>query len=201
MSSRVVGDLSKLPGSGFGSHSLWFWAAAGFMTIEGTGFALACASYLYLMHNAAQWPLEGSPPDLLWGTAQTVVMLLSVIPNMLASRAARRRQVGPARLWMVVLTLMTAGGLAVRAMEFPHLNTRWDADAYGSITWALMVLHTTHILTDFIDSGFLSVFLFTHPVDTDRLSDIDDDSVYWNFVVIAWLPIYALVYWAPRLVG
>ncbi len=27
---------------------------------------------------------------------------------------------------------------------------------------------------------------------------MDDDSVYWAFVVLTWLPIYALIYWAPR---
>jgi len=27
---------------------------------------------------------------------------------------------------------------------------------------------------------------------------VDDDAVYWAFVVLTWLPFYALVYWAPR---
>ena len=37
-----------------------------------------------------------------------------------------------------------------------------------------------------------------HDADYERFSDMDDDSVYWAFVVLTWLPIYLLVYWAPR---
>lgn len=195
---RIVGDLSRLPASGFRTHGLWFWAAMGFMTIEGTGFALACAAYLYLMASAPQWPLNSPPPDLTWGTALTVLLVASLVPNFLMSRASRKRQLGPTRLWAVVVALMNTAALVVRAFEFPHLNTRWDHDAYGSVVWALILLHTTHLITDFIDTGFVTVFLFTHSVDSERFSDMDDDSVYWAFVVLTWLPIYALIYWAPR---
>jgi cytochrome c oxidase subunit 3 len=201
MTARVVGDLSHLPTTGFRSHGLWFWAMLGFLGIEGTGFALACAAYIYLMGGAAQWPLSGRPPDLFWGTAQTVLLLVSLIPNYMLSHAARRRETGPTQILCVVLALFNAASLVVRAVEFPHLNAHWDVDAYGSIVFALMVLHTTHLLTDFVDTGFLTLFTFTHPMDDERFSDVDDDCSYWAFVVACWLPIYVLVYWAPRWVA
>jgi cytochrome c oxidase subunit III len=196
--SRVVGDLSHLPAAGFRSHSLWFWAGMGFIAIEGAGFALALSAYIYLANGARQWPLTGSAPDLFWGTAQTVLLVGSLVPTLLASRAARRRQLGPTQLWGVVLAVLNGLALVIRGFEFPHLNTRLDHDAYGSIVWALMLLHTVHLVTDFIDSTFLTAFLFTHEVEASRFSDVDDDCVYWAFVVAFWLPIYALVYWAPR---
>ena len=59
--------------------------------------------------------------------------------------------------------------LVIRAFEFAHLNTRWDQDAYGSVAWTLMLLHTTHLITDFVDTVFLAVFLFTHRVDERAL--------------------------------
>lgn len=196
--SRVVGDLSHLPAAGFRGHSLWFWAGIGFISIEGAGFALALAAYIYLANGARQWPLSGSAPDLLWGTVQTVLLVGSLVPTLLASRAARRRQLGPTRLWSLVLAVLNGAALVIRGFEFPHLNTRWDHDAYGSVVWALMLLHTVHLVTDFVDTVFLTGFLFTHEVDTSRFSDVDDDCIYWAFVVMFWLPIYALVYWAPR---
>ena len=64
-------DLSTLPAAGFRSHGLWFWAGMAFMLMEGVAFALAGATYLYLMNGAAQWPLADRPPDLAWGTLQT----------------------------------------------------------------------------------------------------------------------------------
>jgi heme/copper-type cytochrome/quinol oxidase subunit 3 len=198
MIPRVVGDLGGLPAAGFRSHSLWGWATLGFMLIEGTGFALAAAAYVYLMTTDRQWPLEGKPPDILWGALMTGLLLASLVPNFIVSRAARRSEVAQTQRWAVILFLFNAAAILLRGFEFAHLNTRWDQDAYGSVTWALMVLHTTHLLTDFIGTSLLTVMLFTHPVDQERLSDVDDDAVYWAFVVSAWIPLYLLVYWAPR---
>lgn len=198
MSERIVGDLSRLPAAGFRTHGLWFWAAMAFMLMEGVAFALGGASYLYLMNGAARWPLTDQPPDLLWGTVQTVLLLASVPATLVMCRAARLRQLQPARFWAVLVFAMNTLTLVVRGFEFAHLNTHVDTDAYGSATWALMLLHTTHLVTDFVDTAFVTLFLFTHSVDAERFSDIDDDGVYWLFVVITWLPIYLLVYWAPR---
>jgi cytochrome c oxidase subunit 3 len=198
MNARTVGDLSHLPTSGFRSHGLWFWAALGFLGIEGAGFALAYATYIYLMNGAPQWPLSGKAPDLFWGTLQTVLLVASLVPNLILSRAARRRETGPTRTLSLVLAVFNAAALAVRALEFPHLNCHWDQDAYGSIVFALLLLHTVHLLTDFIDTGFLTLFTFIRPINDERFSDVDDDCVYWAFVVACWIPIYVLVYWAPR---
>jgi heme/copper-type cytochrome/quinol oxidase subunit 3 len=198
MSGKVIGDLSDLPTSGFRHHGLWFWAGAGFMLIEGTGFALAMAAYLYLMNSAGQWPLAGVAPDLLWGTANTAFLAASLVPNVFASRAARKRDLSATRFWTLVMAAVGVGTLVLRGFEFPHLNTRWDQDAYGSVVWALILMHTVHLITDFIDTAFLAVFLHTHPVDSERFSDTDDNAGYWAFIVLWWLPLYALIYWAPR---
>jgi heme/copper-type cytochrome/quinol oxidase subunit 3 len=196
---RIVGDLAGVPTSGFRSHGLWFWGALGFMTIESAGFALAMATYLYLMALAPQWPLQSHPPDLTWGTALTILLLVSLVPTAILSRAARRRDAAATRFWTIVVTILNALALVLRGFEFPHLNTRWDLDAYGSATWALMLLHTVHLVTDFIDTAGLAAFLFMgREISDERFSDTDDDAIYWAYVVVSWLPIYALVYWAPR---
>jgi len=191
-------DLSTLPASGFRSHGLWWWAGSAFMLMETAGFALGCAAYVYLMNANVQWPLGNRAPDLFWGTAQTVLLLATLPPTWIMMRAARRLDRAKAKFWAVVLAVLNALALVIRALELPHLNTRWDLDAYGSITWTLILLHTVHLITDFVDTGFLTVFLFTHPVSSERLSDLDDDGIYWAFVVATWIPIYLLVYWAPR---
>jgi heme/copper-type cytochrome/quinol oxidase subunit 3 len=168
------------------------------MLIEGAGFSLAGAAYIYVMDSAKQWPLASDPPDLLWGTLQTLLLLGSLIPAVFLSRAARRRDRKATQAWAIPVLLLNLAALVVRGFEFPHLNTRWDQDAYGSVTWTLILLHTTHLLTDFIDTLFLTVFLFTHPVGNDRFSDVDDDVIYWAYVVLTWIPLYLLIYWAPR---
>jgi heme/copper-type cytochrome/quinol oxidase subunit 3 len=88
--------------------------------------------------------------------------------------------------------------LIVRYFEFPALRVAWSDSAYGSITVALLGLHTAHLITDLIDTIVLTVLMFTRHAHGRRFVDSAENAIYWNFVVAAWLPIYALIYFFPR---
>jgi heme/copper-type cytochrome/quinol oxidase subunit 3 len=87
----------------------------------------------------------------------------------------------------------------LRAFELSALNVRWDTNAYGSAVWMILGLHTVHILTDLFDTIVLAALMFKGPLEGKRFVDISENAMYWYFVVIAWVPLYAIVYWAPRL--
>jgi heme/copper-type cytochrome/quinol oxidase subunit 3 len=63
----------------------------------------------------------------------------------------------------------------------------------------LIFLHATHVLTDLVDTVVLAACVLTREISDSQFSDVDDNAGYWSFVVVTWLPIYALVYWGPRL--
>jgi heme/copper-type cytochrome/quinol oxidase subunit 3 len=191
-------DVSALPTFGFGQRSPMWWATLGLIAIESTVFALAIMSYFYLRSHASVWPMTGMPPDLLWGTLNTVILVLSMVPNQLAKKASERMDLPQVRLWMVLCMLVSIAFLVVRGFEFAALNTRWDSDAYGSIVWMLLGLHTTHLVTDAYDSGVLTVLMFTGPLEGKRFVDVSENATYWYFVVLSWLPIYATIYFGAR---
>jgi heme/copper-type cytochrome/quinol oxidase subunit 3 len=194
-------DVSALPPGAFGSRSLMWWGTLGLVLIEGTAFALAIGAYFFLVTRYPSWPPSGLvAPDLVWGTVNTIVLLASMIPNELAKRAGEHVNLAGVRLWMVVCLLFGIAFNAIRVYEFRHLNVMWDHDAYGSIVWLLLGLHTTHIVTDFLDTAVLTVLMFTGPIEERRYVDVEENAVYWYFVVLAWLPIYGVIYWAPRLI-
>jgi cytochrome c oxidase subunit 3 len=63
----------------------------------------------------------------------------------------------------------------------------------------LLGLHTVHLVTDLYDSAVLTVLMFTRHGDTGRrYVDVAENAIYWNFVIYVWLPIYVLLYLAPR---
>lgn len=196
---KVLLDVSKLPTFGFGHRSPMWWGTMGLVAIESTVFALAIMSYFYLRSHAGAWPMSGLPPDLLWGTLNTAIMVGSMVPNYFAKRAAERLDLNKVRLWMSVCMLVSVAFLAVRVLEFTTLNTHWDSDAYGSIVWMLMALHTTHLITDAYDSLVLTVLMFTGPLEGKRFVDVSENAGYWYFVVLSWIPIYAVIYWGARL--
>ena len=64
-----------------------------------------------------------------------------------------------------------------------------------------MGLHTAHLLIDTVDTLVLAVLMHTGPLEGKRFADVSENAVYWYFVVLSWLPIYFVIYWAPRLSG
>ena len=200
MKERVVLDVSELPLHGSGAASPTWWGTCAFMLIEGSGFGLAVAVYFYLMSLAPRWPIDAPPPDLWAGSLLTLMLLASVVPNVLVSRWARQQKLRRVRLGLVVMCAMGIAPLVFRAYEFPALHLRWDENAYGSITWTILGLHTAHILTDLVDTLVLTWLMFTrHGDNRRRYGDVEDNALYWNFVVVTWLPLYASLYWVPRL--
>ncbi|WFU05724.1 cytochrome c oxidase subunit 3 (plasmid) [Rhizobium sp. CB3171] len=200
MKERIVLDVSKLPPHGMGTASPTWWGTCAFMLIEGSGFALAIAVYFYLMSIAPQWPINAPAPGLIPGTALTAILLASVVPNILLSRCARQRNLRKVRIGLVIMSVLGAIPLILRAFEFTVLHVRWDDNAYGSIIWTLLGLHSTHIITDLIDTLVLTCLMFTRHADNPRrFGDVEDNAMYWNFVVVAWIPLYTCIYWVPRL--
>jgi cytochrome c oxidase subunit 3 len=197
---RTALDVSPLPDYGFGHRSLLWWATLCMMVIEGMVFALVIMSYLYLKGRVPHWPPSGPGPDLRWGTLNTIILLASCVPNALTKKAAERFDLRGVRLWMAVCVAFAIAFNIVRAFEFTALHVRWDSNAYGSVVWVLLGFHTTHVVTDFLDTSVLTTLIFVGPVDEHRFVDVSENAMYWYFVVLTWLPIYALIYFAPRLV-
>jgi cytochrome c oxidase subunit 3 len=197
---HIAGNVSGLPESTCGSGSMTWWGTLSFMALEGMGFVLAAAAYLYLRALAPQWPLDAHAPDLLPGSLVTLVLLLSAIPNHLMSRWARQQDLRKVQLGLLLMSVLGTVPLIIRVFEFPALDISWDRNAYGSAVWLLLGLHTLHLVTDIADTLVLTALMFTrHAKAGKRFGDVYDNAFYWDFVVLSWLPIYALIYWVPRL--
>ena len=103
------------------------------------------------------------------------------------------------RFWLVVCLVFGVAFNVVRMFEFATLNCLWNTNAYGSIVWFLLGMHTIHISTDVVDTGVLTALMFIGPIEEKRFVDVAENAMYWCFVVLVWLPLYGVIYWAPRL--
>jgi heme/copper-type cytochrome/quinol oxidase subunit 3 len=112
--------------------------------------------------------------------------------------AAEKMDVRRVQLWLSICVLFGILFNVVRIFEFRHLNVWWDTNAYGSVVWVLLGFHTVHILTDLVDTIVLDAIMFVGPLEEKRFVDVSENAFYWYFVVLTWLPIYGLIYFAPR---
>ena len=198
MSTRTAIDVSQLPSFAFGQRSVLWWATIGMCLIEGTAFVLSAASYIFLKWRVPDWPPGVAPPELPWATITTILVLVSIIPNELTKRAAERLDLPKVRLWIWVCVAFGVAFCVSRAFEFSTLNCWWDTNAYGSIVWTLLGLHTVHVVTDLVDTIVLAVMFVIAPLDANRFVDASENAFYWYFVVLSWLPIYGLLYISTR---
>jgi heme/copper-type cytochrome/quinol oxidase subunit 3 len=198
---RFTDDVAALPTHKFGPSSLTWWGVLGFMVIEGAAFALAFAAYFFIMGHEQGWPPEGrQTPDFVAGTLFTIIILLSEFPNTVVKKAAKSGDVPTIRRLMPVMVGVGVILLVIRGFEFNSLNCRWTDDAYSSIIWALLLLHTGHILTDWVDTVVLWALIRTPlAYEGRRQVDVDENCMYWRYVWLLWIPVYLMIYWVPRL--
>jgi cytochrome c oxidase subunit 3 len=197
MKARAI-DVSRLPTFAFGHRNVVWWGTGAMMLIEGTMFAMLIMAYIYLKGRNSHWPPGAFAPIMFWGTLNTGIMLASIVPNIIYKGAAEKLELVKMRRWLLVAIGFAVAFNIVRAFEYGALNVWWDTNAYGSLVWALLTFHTVHTLTDLFDSIILAILMFTGPVQESHFADVSENAYYWYFVVIAWLPLYACIYLAPR---
>lgn len=195
---RRVLDVSVLPHDPFGHAGLVWWGTTGFMVIEGSMFVIVLIVYFYLRLQVQNWPPSRENPMLLYGTLNILWVFVSLAPAYVAKKKAEELNLAGVRLWLGLLVLMGVVSLVLRVFEYYSLNCRWDDNAYGSIVWTLLSMHTLHLGTDVADSAVLLTLAFVGPNSKKRFVDYSDNSFYWYFVVAWWVPVYVTIYFMPR---
>lgn len=194
---RVL-DVSGLDTHAFGSRGLTWWGVNVFIAIEGTMLALCIASALYLQSQAPEWPLGKIAPPLLLPTINTLVMLASVVPMIWTERLAPtmdRRRI------LAALGVCLAFGVAfcvLRALELARLPMRWDSNVYWSLLWVTVGLHTGHLVAEVIETAVIAAALLPGgEIEPKLYVDVEDNALYWYFIVAVWLPVYAVLFVWP----
>ncbi|MGH9514209.1 MAG: cytochrome c oxidase subunit 3 [Terriglobales bacterium] len=192
-------DVSGLPSVAFGPSNTTWLANVFYMMIEGTMFALLFASYFYLRTRTNNWPPNQLPPDLWCGVANGFVFLLSLIPARYAQKVAPTGDRLKIRWALAGLTVFAIVNLVLRGFEFANLNCRWYENAYGSIIWTLIGVHTGHMITELIETLVILCVSFTNKMEGTRLADVAINSDYWYFVVVSAMIVDFLIYGTTRL--
>jgi heme/copper-type cytochrome/quinol oxidase subunit 3 len=141
--------------------------------------------------------LHGDRGSVAIPTINLGVMIVSIAPAYLASRAARRLDIGGVKVWLLVSSLISPVIPVLRWYELWALNVRWDSNAYGTAAWTIVVTHATLLLLDVADTIGLTLFFWLKRLPVKTFSDVTDNSFYWYFMVLIWVPLYVIVYLAP----
>jgi heme/copper-type cytochrome/quinol oxidase subunit 3 len=188
-------NVSGLPSFAFGRRDPRWLAVMLLIAIEGSVFGLVGFTYFYTRSRLDVWPPTAvGTREIALGGAVLATLAASAVTNHLVNRAACDANLPAARLWLAITTFFSALALAIRAAEFTGLPFRWDSNVFGSVFWAGLCLHTMHLIAGNIENGLFLVLLYRGPIEKKHLVDLEVNGVYWYFVVLAWLPLYAILY-------
>ena len=196
--SRSSIDVSRLPTVVFGRRSLMWWGTLGFMIIEGWTLGLTVMAYFYVRQNLESWPPLRTPrPSLLIPTINVAVMLISCIPAWCTARRAKELDKRGVTLGLFISGAFGIAILVLRWFEFWAINTRWDTNVYGSVAWLIVGLQASLLLVDVADTIGLAVIFTKDDLPPHYYPDTCDNATYWYFTVLAWIPLYLIVYVSP----
>ena len=207
MRTRTIIDVSNLPHHEFDTFDPVWWGNNFLLCIETSTFAILIATYFYLRQNFSLWPPPlaslNAPlrplPYPLFGTLNTILLVISCAPMIAGDIAARRNNRPLARVMLVVCVLCGIAAIALRSYEFAAMHFRWDANAYGSVVWFLLGMHMMHLIVLTTEAVLLTIWIFIREFDMKHRVDIVTLGVYWYWVVGIWLLIYGVVYFTPRI--
>jgi cytochrome c oxidase subunit III len=195
MSAPDLLDVSGLPTYAFGRRDPRWIAVLLLISIEATVFGLMIFAYFYTRNRLEVWPpTTPGPRELSFGAAILVPLLASAWTAHRVNDAVYAADLERARRWLLVTTVLSGAALLLRAVEFTNIPFRWDSNAFGSLFWGVLALHTMHLIAGNIENALFLVLLYRGPIEKKHLVDLEVNGVYWYFVVFSWLPLYAIFY-------
>ncbi len=158
-------------------------------------FGVLSAWFFLQASSLTGWPpADLRPREITLPIINTVVILISAFAygwgeRGIAGGDKRRLVLGvsiAAGLGLLFMTLQT--------IEFSGLGFRAQGSTYASMFFALLVFH---ILRVFVGVGWMAVVLIRaamHQFDAKRRTVVQACAMYWYFITIIWLIVFAVLY-------
>jgi cytochrome c oxidase subunit III len=197
-------DVSKWTRYHADKKHLFWWGILGVITIEVMVVLSFLVSYFYLwIVNVAEdrsgWPPSGTElPPLLYPTLNTALLLICAA-SMWYGGIVMQKGNNRAFVWSTIICcLSSALVLYFRWIQFTLLPFSYQDNAFTSFVWTLEGFHFLHVLSALIGTIVIGWLAAKGYYNEQRRLGVQIDTIYWYFVVLAWLPIYLVIYWTPR---
>ncbi|HVU52058.1 MAG TPA: heme-copper oxidase subunit III [Polyangia bacterium] len=175
-------------GPSVGQIGMWV-----FLATDAMGFAGLLIAYAVLRVHADQWPDPQERLAVLQAAAMTGLLVTSSFTMTMTVRAARAGRAGGRALWHAATLVLGAAFLGGQALEYARLARGMGlaTDTFASTFYAVTGYHGLHVLVGLA----ILAGLFVAP--RVRVRSLEVASIFWHFVDLAWIPIFAFVYLLP----
>jgi cytochrome c oxidase subunit 3 len=175
------------------------WGVLLFIGSEIMIFGSLFATYYNFADTAAMWPPEGTPHLPIGTTGMFTIVLLLSGATMHWAHSALRIGNRSAFKGHMLLTLLLGGIFMVgQGMEYYHLvheGLTLTTHPFGTTFYLLTGTHGLHVLAGLFVLGVVTWRAFVHDqFDAERHVLLEAAAIYWHFVDLVWVFVYAIVY-------
>jgi heme/copper-type cytochrome/quinol oxidase subunit 3 len=189
-----------LPVGAYGRRASGWFGVWCLVTTEAAIFAYLIFSYFYLAaQSPGAWP-PGGLPSLRLAAPNTLILLLSSAALIWAERSGARRA-HRARLLggIAIAFLLGVVFVGVQLREWQTKAFSLHSGVYGSIYFTLTGFHLIHVIIGLLLLLTLLTWASLGYFSRERHAPLTIGAIYWHFVDVIWLLVFAAVYVTPRM--
>lgn len=161
-------------------------------------FAGLIGAYLVFRFGSVVWPppnLPRLPLGVTW--VNTVVLAASGLTMLSALRAAQAGEQRKLQSRLLLTVLLGVSFVAVQGSEWVrliHHGLTLETGTYGATFYTLIGAHALHVWAAVLCLGVVWIGARQGRFTADRHTAVELCTVYWCFVCVLWLVLFALVY-------
>ncbi|HEV3354911.1 MAG TPA: heme-copper oxidase subunit III [Acidimicrobiales bacterium] len=187
------------PTKGEGRPTPW-WGMACLIMTESTLFAGLIGSYFFLRASSKQWPPPGiEEPKVMLALIFSFVLWGSSIPMLVAERGIKRGNERTLRFGLMGAWILGAAFVAYSLYDFHELHFGWRNNAYGSIFYTTVGLHTFHVFLGLVMSVVVQIKAWLGKFSKERHVTVQVYAMYWHFVDAVWLVVFPTFILSPHI--
>lgn len=167
-----------------------------FVISESMFFMGFLAVYFTAYSAAKVWPPRAIPiPSIGLPTAAVIVLIFSVATMTMAGRASRRGEHRLILSWTWATLALAAAFALLLGLSYRGLGIHADTDIYGSLFWVLSVVALAHVAGGIV--FFVLVLIQATAGELQLRQDpLRAAAIYWDFVAVIGILLYAIFYLA-----
>jgi len=189
----------RLPVGSKGRHASGWWGMLTVIVTEAALFAYLIFSYFYIASQArGAWPPEGLP-TLRIALPDTIILLAGSVTVWWGDRSIKRGHAAHLVLGYAATLILGVVFLVLQGFEWKAKPFQFTTDAYGSLYFVTTGFHMVHVLVGLIMIAVLLWWTWRGYFGAQRHAAITIGAMYWHFVTVVWLAVFATFYIAPYL--
>ena len=183
--------------TGLPSTKLAMWI---FLASECLLFGALITTYLLYRGASRVGPYPNDVFDIPYTSVSSFVLLASSLSMVLAVAAAQKADLIRMRIWLLVTALLGmtfVGGQVYEFTSFYNQGLTLKTNLFGTTFYVLTGFHGLHVTVGIIMLLSLTSFSQAGRLPDDGGFSVEMVGLYWHFVDIVWIVIFAVVYLIP----